>query len=79
MTRACLASRRKIPRRRTGVSRGETEGAFGGILQFFAEEGVKWRKPCHSNSKWRKPLEDAGVKFDKDDFVTDWQHTKNPL
>ena len=59
--------------------RGGNEGAFGGILQYFAEEGSKVRKPCHSNSKWRKPLEEAGVKFDKTDFVMDWQHAKNPL
>ncbi len=40
---------------------------------------IKSGKPCRPGTKWRKPLEDAGVKFDKDDFVTDWQHAKNPL
>ena len=59
--------------------RGGNEGAFGGILQYFAEEGSKVRKPCHHNSKWRKPLEDAGVTFDKNDYVKDWQSAKNPL
>ena len=59
--------------------RGGNEGAFGGILQFFAEAGSKVRKPCHPGTKWRKPLEDAGVKFDSVDFVVDWEHAKNPL
>ncbi len=59
--------------------RGGNEGAFGGILQYFADKGSKVRKPCHSNSKWRKPLEDAGVTFDKADYVKDWEHAKNPM
>ena len=59
--------------------RGGNEGAFGGILQYFAPVGSKVRKPCHPGSKWRKPLEDAGVKFDKNDFVSDWTCAKNPL
>jgi hypothetical protein len=59
--------------------RGGNEGAFGGILQFFAEVGSKVRKPCRPGTKWRKPLEEAGVKFDHTDFVVDWEHAKNPL
>ena len=59
--------------------RGGNEGAFGGILQYFANKDSKVRKPCHPSSKWRKPLEDACVKFDKDDFVIDWKCAKNPL
>ena len=59
--------------------RGGNEGAFGGILQYFASKDSKVRKPCHPGSKWRQPLEDAGVKFDKDDFVSDWTCAKNPL
>ncbi len=59
--------------------RGGNEGAFGGILHYFADKGSKVRKPCHPGSKWRKPLEDAGIKFDKDDYVIDWQSAKNPL
>ena len=59
--------------------RGGNEGAFGGILHYFADQGSKVRKPCHPGSKWRKPLEDAGVKFDKNDYVVDWQCSKNPL
>ena len=59
--------------------RGGNEGAFGGILQFFSEEGAKARRHCHPGSKWRKLLEDAGIKFDKDDFVIDWKNAKNPL
>lgn len=58
---------------------GGNEGAFGGILHFFAEEGSKVRRPCRTDSKWRKLLEDAGVKFDNADFVVDWEHAKNPL
>ena len=59
--------------------RGGNEGAFGGILQFFADEGSKVRKRCCPGSKWRKPLEDVGLKFDKDDFVIDWRCARNPL
>ena len=59
--------------------RGGNEGAFGGILQYFAPVSSKVRKPCHPGSKWRKPLEDAGVKFDKDDFVRDWKCAKKTL
>ena len=59
--------------------RGGNEGAFGGILQYFAPVGSKVRRPCHPGSKWRKLLEDAGVKFDKDAFVSDWTCAKNPL
>jgi len=54
--------------------RGGNEGAFGGILHYFSR-----MKPCGKSSKWRKPLEEAGVKFDKHDFVKDWEHAKNPL
>jgi len=54
--------------------RGGNEGAFGGILHYFS--GMK---PCGKSSKWRKPLEDVGVKFDKRDFVKDWEHANNPL
>jgi len=48
-------------------------------FRYFADKSSKVRKPCHANSKWRKPLEDAGVTFDKNDFVKDWEHAKNPL
>ncbi len=59
--------------------RGGNEGAYGGILQYFVEEGAKARKQCRPGSKWRKALEDAGVRFDADSFVVDWEHAKNPL
>ena len=59
--------------------RGGNEGAFGGILQYFAEEGSKVRRPCTAKSKWRSLLEDADVKFDSAGFVVDWEHAKNPL
>lgn len=51
--------------------RGGNEGAFGGILHYFSR-----KRPCVKTSKWRKPLEDIGVKFDAQDFVTDWQCAK---
>lgn len=59
--------------------RGGNEGAFGGILQYFAPVGSKVRRPCHQDSKWRNLLDEAGVKFDQDDFVIDWECAKNPL
>lgn len=43
-------------------------GASGGISQYFSRF-----KPCPKNGKWRKPLADVGIKFDKDDFVIDWR------
>lgn len=55
------------------------EGAYGGILQYFAEEGTKVRRPCPSTSKWRKPLEAAGVEFDSAGYVVDWSRASNPL
>lgn len=61
------------------ASRNGNIGAFGGILQYFADKGSKVRKPCHPGSKWRKPLEGVGIKFDKDDYVIDWQSANNPL
>ena len=59
--------------------RGGNEGAFGGVLQYFAPVGSKVRRPCHQNSKWRNLLDEAGVKFDNAGFVVDWEHAKNPL
>lgn len=53
------------------AKRGGNIGAFGGILHFLSR-----RKPCSAKSKWRKPLETAGVKFDKTDFVVDWKCAK---
>ena len=59
--------------------RGGNIGAYGGILQYFAETDAKARKPCPANSKWRKPLEEAGVEFDEDGYVTNWKCANNPL
>ena len=59
--------------------RGGNVGAYGGILQYFAEIGAKVRKPCPASSKWRKPLEDAGIQFDADGYVTNWKCANNPL
>jgi len=54
--------------------RGGNEGAAGGILHYF-----RGMRPCRKSCKWRRLLEEAGVQFDKRDFVTDWEHAKNPL
>lgn len=43
-------------------------GASGGICQYFTRF-----KPCPKHGKWRMPLADIGIKFDKDDFVIDWR------
>lgn len=51
--------------------RGGNEGAFGGILQLLS--GMR---PCKATSKWRKPLESIGIKFNPKDFVTDWECAK---
>ena len=54
--------------------RGGNEGAYGGILHFFNK-----RRPCVKDSKWRQPLEAAGIAFDAKDFVVDWAAARNPL
>ena len=54
--------------------RGGNEGAFGGILHFFSR-----KRPCVKSSKWREMLEQAGLKFDANDYVIDWSTAKNPL
>lgn len=54
--------------------RGGNEGAFGGILHFFSR-----KRPCVKSSKWREMLEQAGLKFDANDYVIDWSIAKNPL
>ena len=59
--------------------RGGNAGSFGVILRYLAPKDSTSRLPCKPGGRWRKLLEDAGVKFDKNDFVKDWQHAKNPL
>lgn len=54
--------------------RGGNEGAYGGILHFFNK-----RKPCGKSSKWRQPLEAAGIAFDEKGFAVDWAAARNPL
>lgn len=51
----------------------------GHLLAYFGDPGNKSRRPCPKDSCWRKPLEDAGVKFDKNDYVSNWKRAKNPL
>jgi len=46
---------------------GGNEGAFGGILQYLSR-----KRKCTTTSKWRALLEQAGVKFDKNDLVVGW-------
>lgn len=53
---------------------GGNEGAFGGILHFLSR-----REPCTVKSKWRKPLEKIGVKFDSQDFVAEWKCAKKTV
>ena len=53
------------------ATKGGNVGAFGGILHFLSR-----RKPCSMKSKWRKPLELIGVKFDEKDFVLNWKCAK---
>lgn len=59
--------------------RGGNEGSFGVILRYLAPKNSTSRLPCRQDGRWRDLLEGAGVKFDRHDFVTDWQHAKNPL
>lgn len=54
--------------------RGGNEGAYGGILHYFNK-----RTACGKGSKWRIPLEAAGLAFDADGYVVDWTAAKNPL
>lgn len=56
------------------AKRGGNEGAYGGILHYFSNF-----KACAKTSKWRKPLEDVGIKFDDKDMVIDWSVADNPL
>ena len=60
----------------------EREGkpkSCGHLLAYFGDPGNKSRRPCHKDSCWRKPLEDAGVKFDKNDYVSNWKCAKTTL
>ncbi len=54
-------------------------GSLGHLLAFLGDSGNKSRRRCPKDSVWRKPLEVVGIKFDKDDFVSDWTCAKNPL
>ncbi len=90
-TRAKTPSRRQKPSARGEAWSGKTQfakliarhggnaGSFGAILRYLAPQNSKSRLPCHPNGRWRKLLEDAGVKFDKNDYVSDWTCAKNPL
>ena len=68
-----LETKTQLAKRIARTYNEKNEGAFGGILQYFAEPGNKARKPCHPGSKWRAALEAEGIKFDSKDFVIDWQ------
>ena len=56
-----------------------SSASLGYLLALLGDKGNKSCRPCGKNSEWRKPLEDVGVRFDKDGFVADWKHAKNPL
>jgi len=49
------------------AEKGGNIGAFGGILQLLGAS-----RPCKPSSKWRKPLEKLGVRFNDKNFVADW-------
>lgn len=53
------------------ASGNKSENAFRGILNLF-----NCLRPCRPTSKWRKPLEEFGVKFDSEHFVSDWKCAK---
>ena len=61
------------------AQRAGRPGSHGHIQLMFADKGSKNRRRCPKTSEWRKPLEDAGVKFDKNDYVSNWKCAKNPL
>lgn len=50
------------------------EGAYRGVLLLLTR-----KRACRQSSKWRAPLEQAGLTFDQDGFVLDWTRAKNPL
>lgn len=50
------------------------EGAAGGVDQILRRS-----KRCLETSKWRAPLESAGLAFDEKGFCKDWKVAKNPL
>ncbi len=54
--------------------KGGNEGAFGGIQGLLSG-----RRRCLETSKWRAPLEAAGLAFDEKGFCKDWKTAKNPL
>ena len=80
---ACASSgvvwKNKTQLARLIVQRAGKPGSFGHMQLMFADKTCKTRRPCPKTSEWRKPLEDAGLKFDKDDFVIDWRCARNPL
>ena len=53
--------------------------SVGTVLGLLGDAGNKSRRRCGKGSVWRKPLEDAGVKFDENGYVSDWTCAKNPL
>lgn len=53
--------------------------SVGTVLGLLGDVGNKSRRRCGEESVWRKPLEDAGVKFDENGYVSDWTCAKNPL
>jgi len=46
-------------------------GAWGGVQQLLTA-----RRPCKPTSKWRKPLEELGIRFDANNLVVDWRSAK---
>lgn len=61
------------------AQRAGKPGSYGHVWLMLAGKGCKNGRRCRKDSEWRKPLEDAGVKFDKDDYVINWQDARIPL
>lgn len=60
------------------AQRAGKPGSYGHIWLVLAGKSRKNGRRCRKDSEWRKPLEEAGVKFDKDDYVIDWQSARIP-
>ncbi len=54
-------------------------GSYGHVWLILAGKENKSGRKCGKNSEWRKPLEEVGIKFDKDDYVINWKDAKIPV
>ena len=56
------------------ASHGGNKGSDGHILLTLSR-----KRRCLPDSKWRSVLVEAGLKFDKENYVVDWTKTHNPV